>query len=332
MRIAMLGAGYIAGVNGTALLSLPEVELCAISNHHPEKARRLADTLGTDCPVYADWREMLDKEKPDAAAIFLPHYLHERSFLDCAARGINVIIEKALANTYEECLRMIDAAEKSGIRATVCHTQRYNAVYMAAKAYAARHEAELGRLLSVNDNIHIHYFWDGRSPWQLSTAQSGGGIALNYGVHQLDRVHWFLQQRTVDFHARYLCEKPGYEVCSSYAMLGVGDGGTPYAITCTGYSGPYINETRLVYENGVLQCNLTDSGCMPYGLYGGSTESGRLDPLLVPHTNELMYERQFIAAVDYLAGRTDTPPVPLSWAAEMVRLVELGFAQNGGHA
>jgi hypothetical protein len=37
------------------------------------------------------------------------------------------------------------------------------------------------------------------------------------------------------------------------------------------------------------------------------------------------YVREMHAAVDYLSGKTDAPPVPLEWGAEMVRLCCLGF-------
>lgn len=329
LRIAVMGAGVIARLNGRALLSIPEAEICAISNHHPEKAAALAAELGIECPVYADWKPMLEREKPDAAAIFLPHYLHLPAFLDCAAAGVDVIIEKALALDWDECRTMMDAAERSGIRATVCHTQRYNAVYIAAKEYMAAHP-ELGRLLGVVDGINYNYFWQGRSPWQLSQAQSGGGIALNYGVHQLDRVHWLMGDKTAELTIKYLREKPGYEIYSSYAMQGVTLGGVPYSITCAGYSGPFIAGTRLAFENGVLECSLVENGFHPYGLFFGNTETGRFaaqGPLL-PNDAHDMYVRQFRAAADYILGRTDEPPVPLSWAAEMVRLAVSGFPEK----
>ncbi len=323
MRIAMIGAGYIAGLNGRGLLSLDDVTLCAISNRTLDKAKLLCEQLGLCCPVYEDYHTMLEIEKPDAVVINLAHHLHLECFVACAKAGVDIMIEKALGNTYEECLCMIEAAKRYKVKATVCHTQRYNAVYQATLGFL--HEHDLGPLLSIDDHLHCHYFWDGRSPWQLSQEQSGGGIALNYGVHQLDRVHLFLGQKTKEFHACYLAQKPGIEVYSSYAMMGVGDKGTPYSITCTGYSGPSINETRLVFERGILQCSLAENGVHPYGLYFGNNETGKFVSIPVPLSNDQMYNRQFRAAVDYLSGKADTPPIPLEWAAEMVRLVKYGY-------
>lgn len=320
IRFGMMGAGFIARPNASALLAHPQARLVALSNRTEAKARQVAHDLGIDCAIYQDWREMIEQEDLDAVLINLSHQLHRDAFIACAERGLDIIIEKALANTYQECQEMMDAAEKHAIKATVCHTQRYHAVFQEAAAFIEKND--LGRLLGISDHIHTHYFWDGRSDWQLSNEASGGGIALNYGVHQLDRVHFFLKQKTVQLSAQYLCEKPGYEIPSSYAMMGVGDQGTPYTITCSGYSGPHTDECRLLFEGGMIHCCVKGGGLYPEGLYVGTTQSGAFEkqPVVLDPTKN--YERQFFEAVSYLAGDRPDPPVPLSWAAEMVRLVK----------
>jgi hypothetical protein len=108
-------------------------------------------------------------------------------------------------------------------------------------------------------------------------------------------------------------------------MMGTGDLGTPYVISCTGYSGPVVNETRLVFEKGILQCNLVENGMNPFGLFYGDNDTKTFQSIPIPLSNDKMYQRQMQAAVDYLAGRADRAPIPLEWAAEMVRLVEEGY-------
>ena len=332
MRFAIIGAGYIGPINTAALMEVQDAEIAAVSNRTLEKAQALCAGLGLRCPTYADWREMLEREKPDAVVINLYNDLHKECFLECARRGIHVLLEKPVANTYTDCLEMMEAAEKAGIKVSVLQTQRYNAVFITAQAYIDAHAQQLGELVSVNDNMCCHYFWARRSVWHLDPVRSGGGIVLNYGVHQLDRIHWFMQQKTVSFHAQYLTKKPGIATCSSYAMMGVSDGGTPYVATCTGNSDPLVNEMTLAYQNGIVRCVLGDNGETQMGAYVGDTDSGGFHrlPLLVENgeMNHLMYTRQFTEAADYLMGKTDVPPVPLAWGAEMVRLCCLGFGAS----
>ena len=332
MRLAVIGVGTIGFTNVKALKSLDEVEIIAVANRTFANAKALCASAGLSCPIYDDYCAMLDREKPDAVLIELYNDMHYACFLECAKRGIHILVEKPLANTYAHCLEMIEAAKANGIRATVMQTQRYGSALQTAKAYISAHREELGALLCVNDQNGSHYFHDERPEWHLDPVRSGGGIVLNYGVHQLDRVHWLMEQKTVRFHAQYLTRKPDVEVFSSYVMMGVGDGGTPYTINCNGYTGPWVNEILLTFENGLVHCRIMDSPPMEKGVYVGNTARGVLEkipPVCVDgEANHEMYRREMREAVDYIGGKTDIAPVSLEWAAEMVRLCELGFAEE----
>lgn len=331
MRFAVAGAGYIGPINTKALLSRPDAELVAVVNRTRSHAEEMCEQLGVTVPIYTDLGEMLEKEKPETVVLSIFNDLHRSWFIQCAEAGAHVIVEKPLANTYEECLQMMEAAEKHKIRATVLQTQRYNSQYVTAVDYIRKHREELGKLIAVHDAICCNYFWQGRNPWHLDPVRSGGGIVLNYGVHQLDRVHYFLGEKTKEFHACYRTEKPGIRTCSSYTMMGVGENGTPYSILCTGNSGPSINETTLIFQNAIIKCVLSTDGVQESGTYVGDTASGSFTalPQLCENGDGCcdMYEREFTEAVDYVTGKRSDAPVPLSWGAEMVRLCCLGFQQ-----
>jgi predicted dehydrogenase len=223
---------------------------------------------------------------------------------------------------------MIAAVKKSGVKASVLHTQRYGSTLQTAKAYIDAHAKELGRLVSVNDRLSCHYFWDGRNPWHLDPARSGGGIVMNYGVHQLDRIHWLMGGKTTDFHTHYVAAKPGIDTFSSYTMMGINDSSVGYTATCNGYSGLFVNEIDLVFLNGFVRCVLNDNGQSVQGVYVGNTET----PLTrIPDIcengpdNHEMYVREMEDAMEYLKGNRKDAPITLEWAAEMVRLCNLGL-------
>jgi predicted dehydrogenase len=328
MRFCVIGVGAIGATNVPALMAMPEVEIVAIANRTVAKAQNLCDKLGLTCSVYSDWREMLTSEKPEAVLIQLYNDMHFECFMECARRGIHILVEKPLANRYEDCLQMIEAARENRIRASVLQTQRYGRVLQTAKAYLDSNGEELGRLISVNDRLSCHYFWAGRNPWHLDPVRSGGGIVMNYGVHQLDRVHWLMGGKTAHFHSHYVAAKPGVATLSSYTMMGVSDANVGYAITCNGYSGPSVNEIDLVFLNGVVRCVLMDNGQATAGVYVGNTEKpfARIPDICEDGPgNHEMYVREMKDALDYLKGNREAPPITLEWAAEMVRLCNLGL-------
>lgn len=327
MRYAILGAGFIAPINAAALLACEGAEICCIANRTTEKAEAMREKLGLSCPVYADWKEALEKERPEAAVICVFNDQHREYFTQCARRGIHVLCEKPLANTFADCEEMIRERDRAGIRATVLQTQRYGAVLETAAGYIRKHD--IGRLCAVEDNMSCHYFWEGRSPWHLDPQRSGGGIVMNYGVHQLDRVHYMIaaalgSAKTVSFTGKAIAQKPGIGVYSSYAMMGVTEEEVPYTVSCSGYCGPSVNEMFLHFQNTTVKCVLCDNGMDARGVYVSKGSAFEKIPLLCEdgEGGADMYAREMRTADDYLCGRLPEAPVSMEWAAEMVRLCE----------
>ncbi len=69
--------------------------------------------------IYDNYIEMLDNEKPDIAFILTETYKKPEIVENCAKRGINVSIEKPMAVTYKEALKIKKSVEKYGVFAMV---------------------------------------------------------------------------------------------------------------------------------------------------------------------------------------------------------------------
>ena len=76
---------------------------------------------------YASLPEMLDKEKPEVVVDYGSILHHMATVEACAQRGIHVMVEKPLATTYKQALRMQELAKKYGIKVmTNYETTWYN--------------------------------------------------------------------------------------------------------------------------------------------------------------------------------------------------------------
>ncbi len=76
---------------------------------------RAGDTF-KGCSSYADFRELLDKEKEvDAVKIMTPDHLHGAISIACMKRGKHIIMHKPVANRLQEARRVIDTARETGI-------------------------------------------------------------------------------------------------------------------------------------------------------------------------------------------------------------------------
>src|SRR3954471_6072379 len=89
------------------------------------------DLVGT---AGRDYREVLDRTRPDVAHVCTPHDQHADVVIDCLERGVNVLVEKPLAHTVAEGERVIAAAEKQpDLKVGVCLQNRYNLTTRAAR-------------------------------------------------------------------------------------------------------------------------------------------------------------------------------------------------------
>ena len=97
-KIAIVGAGLIGKVHSDAIFSNPECELVAVCDVNEEKAKEIAEKHDAKC--YADYKKMADEAEMDVVILNLPHFLHCEVTVFFLEKGINVLVEKPMANTY----------------------------------------------------------------------------------------------------------------------------------------------------------------------------------------------------------------------------------------
>lgn len=131
-KAAAIGAGYFAGFQYEAWGRIPEVEVAALSNRTESKARRLMAEHGI-ARYYADWREMLDRERPDFVDIITPPETHAEICSYAAARGIAIACQKPLAPTRDESERIVETAKAAGVRFMVHENFRWQPWYREIK-------------------------------------------------------------------------------------------------------------------------------------------------------------------------------------------------------
>ncbi|MEK7474065.1 MAG: Gfo/Idh/MocA family oxidoreductase [Candidatus Coatesbacteria bacterium] len=155
LRIAFIGAGAanFGGGEGpwdhaSRLERIPGLQVVGIAD--PDLARaekRLSERAGpmwAGTRAFADFREMLDAEKPDAVWIAVPPYAHGTAEpgkdleVECARRGIHMLIEKPLGGTRPETVRPVaDAIAASGVITSVGYMFRYCRAVEKMKAILA---------------------------------------------------------------------------------------------------------------------------------------------------------------------------------------------------
>ncbi len=174
-----------------------DVVIAGIYEPNNELAQRYAKKYGFDSTlIYHDLNKMLDVVKPEAVLAFGSVYDHFKVVEAAAPRHINVMVEKPLATTYDEALKMADLAKKNNILLlTNFETSWYPTT---AKTYSLINDSNaIGKIKKVV----IHDGHEGPKEigvtkeffaWLTDPVQNGGGALIDFGCYGANLMTWLM--------------------------------------------------------------------------------------------------------------------------------------------
>jgi predicted dehydrogenase len=144
-RAAVVGVGHLGRHHARILGAVPDVDLVAVVDLDPDRARVVAAEVGT-----VALRDVREIDPPvDGVVVAVPTKDHVRVGLPLLEAGVAVLVEKPIAASVAEADRLIAAAAGSGVTLAVGHTERHNpAVTAALPLISAPRFIEVHRLAS----------------------------------------------------------------------------------------------------------------------------------------------------------------------------------------
>jgi len=131
LPVGVVGVGALGRHHARHLAQLEDARLVGIFDIDAERARAIADEIGTT--AFTDLEALLDRV--EAVTVAVPTPAHATVGLQALARGVPVLMEKPLAGTLAEADQLIAAAERGGLQLQVGHIERYNQALRAAEPY-----------------------------------------------------------------------------------------------------------------------------------------------------------------------------------------------------
>jgi len=254
LKIAIVGTGIIAGLHIDAINKLDNCTLVALCDLNKPKLDELCAKLNV--PGYTDYKEMSEKEDFDAVILNLPHGLHAEATVFFLESGRHVLVEKPMANTLEECDKMLESAKNSGKKLAVGHIQRFFRPNRVVKEYVE--SGELGKLCMYSEQRSINYFLPDRPAWFTSKKMAGGGIIMNYGAHAFDKLFYVTGKRPISVTANTANLINDRDVEGHAQIFAKFEDGLSAVITFSGYS-TVVYESYYYFTGGAIKINGVDS-------------------------------------------------------------------------
>jgi UDP-N-acetyl-2-amino-2-deoxyglucuronate dehydrogenase len=193
MKYALIGCGRISPNHMAAAINnkLDIVAVCDIVESHMENILSQFNLENSKIKKYIDYKEMIQREKPELVAIATESGKHAQIALDCINSGINVIIEKPIALSICDANKIIEASEKNKVVVCANHQNRFNKSIQ--KIRQAVDSGMFGKMLYGTAHIRWNrgegYYK--QAPWRGTWAQDGGAL-MNQCIHNIDLLRWMM--------------------------------------------------------------------------------------------------------------------------------------------
>lgn len=149
--IGLIGAGRIGTIRSHLVSGSPMVNFLAIADIDPERAAALAQQ--TEAAFHtSDKLAVIEHPQVDAIVVSTPEGEHTESICLALERGKPVLVEKPLALTLEDAVKILTARDHGGAEIFVGYTQRLRRRYLSVKHQIE--EGKLGDLLAARLTIY----------------------------------------------------------------------------------------------------------------------------------------------------------------------------------
>ncbi len=221
LRLGLVGAGSVAEDLAAELRGAEAVEVTAVADAEPERARRVAQLLS--CAAVDSSEDLLVRADVDAVYLAVPTFLGAMLAQAAARAGKHVLIEPPGAANPDEALHALQLARDCGVRLCVALADRYRPVWQRVRETIAG--GTLGPLQAVHVQRVVQRPAGWGEGWRSLRLQAGGGLLLGEVLPLLDVVHWATGLHVERVFAEHEARTAGIEVeDTAVTTIGYRDG------------------------------------------------------------------------------------------------------------
>jgi predicted dehydrogenase len=189
LKVGIVGFGKMGMLHGALLNPMDEVEITAVA----DTSRIILDAFKKFLPntrFYTSHKKMFEQCELNAAIIATPSFSHVPVALDAIAKNVDVFIEKPLTNTFESASALFNAARERSVVSMVGFCLREAPSFQKGRSLLSA--GAVGKIENVKAEMYIADVLAPQKGWRYKKRISGGGVLIDFGIHVLDLLFWYL--------------------------------------------------------------------------------------------------------------------------------------------
>lgn len=245
LTVVLIGAGDRGSKYTNLMVDMPDqfqvVGVAEPIENRRENIKHIHNIYEENC--FNDWNKLLNKPKfADIAIISTQDSMHYEPAMKALELGYDLLLEKPIAPTEEECVSILRQARKYGRKIIVCHVLRYTSFY--GKLKELLENDKIGDIMSITHtegvgNVHqSHSFVRGN--W--GNTERSTFMLLAKTCHDIDLLQWIMNKKCKQVQSfgslNYFTKRYAPEGAADYCIHGC-----PHGDTC------YYNAVKLYLED-----------------------------------------------------------------------------------
>lgn len=323
LRAGIIGGGTMGNVHAAAYGQMPDVELVGVYDIAPERAEAFAKARNL-ATVFPDAGALM--AAVDFVDVCTPTPTHAEYVLAALQAGRDVVCEKPMARTLEECVRLIAAAKATGRTLMPAQVLRFFPEYSSANALVQ--QGAVGKPAVVRTQ-RGGLFPRATNDWYGDFAQSGG-VTLDTIIHDFDWLRWtFGPVERVFAKIAWVSDPTLDHIDYSLVTLRFASGAVAHVEGTWAEPGGFSVAAEVAGDEGLIQFDSNES--VPLRVNRRQTE-GQTGGVIVPEspTSANPYFQELRHFVDSLAAGTAPSITPEDgYAAVEIALAALESARTG---
>ena len=200
-KIGIIGLGWFGEHHIDTFQSIPSADVTAVCTRRADHLKEIAEKYSI-AKAYTDYHDLLADKDIDMVSIVTHVQDHMQPAIDAIKAGKHVFLEKPMANTTEECDKILDALKNTDKFFMVGHVCRFDTAYALAKEEID--SGSIGKIISIHAKRNL-------AKWITESSLNKISALFGDGIHDFDLMLWYTGAKPKTVYAQTANTRPEFK-------------------------------------------------------------------------------------------------------------------------